>query len=228
MEISIIIPTYNEKENIKKLCLTILNIFKKDNLSGEIIVVDDNSPDGTGKILDELKIRYKNIKPLHRKCKKGLASAVIEGFNISKGDILGVMDADFSHPPEKISDLIKAIEEGYEISIGSRYVPGGKTMGWPVYRKIISWGATLISKILFNVPAKDPMSGYIFFNREILKGIKLNPKGFKINLEILVKTKSKKIKEIPIVFKNRKIGKSKLNLKEIKNYLVHCWKLIKF
>lgn len=154
--ISIIIPTYNEKGNIKKLILKINDIFKEDF---EIIVVDDNSPDGTGKIVDKLK-KY-NAKCIHRKSKLGLSSAVIEGFKAAKGDIIGVMDADFSHPPEKIPELIKPLKDNNaELTIGSRYIQGGKIKNWTAVRKIISKGAILLSLPLTRI--KDPVSGFFF------------------------------------------------------------------
>src|SRR3990167_6736076 len=112
MKLSLVIPTYNEKENIKKLIKKVQNEFNKNKINGEIIVVDDNSPDGTGKILEKLKKKYKNLKVIHRKAKFGLSSAVLDGWKIANSEILGVMDADLSHPSEKIKELFWAIERG--------------------------------------------------------------------------------------------------------------------
>lgn len=165
MKLSLIIPTYNEKENIQKLLTKINQEFEKNNIDGEIIVVDDNSPDGTGQILEKLKKQYRNLKIIHRKGKLGLSSAVLEGWKISKGQIIGVMDADLSHPPEKIKEMYNYINKGKaDFVIGSRYIKGGKIEGWGIYRKVLSRGATLLAKIFTNV--KDPMSGFFMIEKK--------------------------------------------------------------
>ena len=130
MTLSLIIPTYNEKDNIRKLIDLLDKEFKKNKINGEIVVVDDNSPDKTGEVLEELKTKYQNLKIIHRKGKLGLSSAVLEGFKVAEGDILGVMDADLSHPTEKIHEMMRQIENNADLVIGSRYVKGGKIEGW--------------------------------------------------------------------------------------------------
>lgn len=218
MKLSLVIPTYNEKENILELIKKIQKEFKKNKINGEIIVVDDNSPDGTGKIVENLSKKQKNIKIIHRTGKLGLSSAVLEGWKIADGEVLGVMDADLSHPPEKIKELFEAIENGgADIAIGSRYVKGGEIKGWNLKRKIMSKTATFLARIYTNV--KDPMSGYFMIKREVIKNVDLNPKGFKILLEIIIKGRYQNIKEIPIIFTNRVKGKSKAGVKEIFYYL---------
>ena len=222
MKLSLVIPTYNEKENIQKLLAKLKTEFKDNRINGEIIAVDDNSPDGTGKILEDLKKKYNNLKVIHRKGKLGLSSAVLEGWKIAKGQILGVMDADLSHPPEKIKEMYRVIEKGEaDFVIGSRYVKGGEIEGWGIFRKLMSRGATLFARIFTNV--KDPMSGFFMIKRECLKNKKLNSKGFKILLELIIKADYSKIKEIPIVFINRKKGKSKAGTSEIFYYLKNLW-----
>lgn len=218
MKLSLIIPTYNEKENIRNLILKIQEEFSQNNINGEIIVVDDNSPDGTGKILEDLKKDWGNLKIIHRKGKLGLSSAAIEGWKISEGDVLGLMDADLSHPPEKIKELFFAIEKGnFDFTIGSRYVKNGNIIGWNFKRKLMSKTATLLSRIYTKV--KDPMTGFFMIKKEVIKNVKLNPKGFKILLEVIIKGNYKNIKEIPITFVNRQKGKSKAGTKEIFYYL---------
>ena len=220
--ISIIIPTYNEKENIKKLIFKINKILNKNY---EIIVVDDNSPDRTGEVVD--KLRKNNVRCIHRKGKLGLSSAVIEGFSKAKGNIIGVMDADLSHNVNIIPNLIKPIVDGKaELTIGSRYVKGGGVKNWPLTRKIISKGATLLSLLLTRI--KDPMSGFFFLKKSIIKDINLNAKGYKILLEIIVKGNYKNVKEVPYTFKDRKLGKSKLNKKEYINYLRNLFNLMRY
>lgn len=218
MKLSLVIPTYNEKDNIQELIKKIQQEFNKNKINGEIIIVDDNSPDGTGKILDILKNKQKNLKIIHREGKLGLSSAVLEGWKISNGEVLGVIDADLSHPTERIKDLFLAIENGEaDFTIGSRYIKGGKIEGWNLKRKLMSKTATLLSRVYTKV--KDPMTGFFMIKKEVIKNVDLNPRGFKILLEIIIKGKYQNIKEIPITFINRVNGKSKAGLKETIYYI---------
>lgn len=218
MKLSLIIPTYNEKENINKLLFRLEEEFSKNKIIGEIIVVDDNSPDGTGQVLEELRKKYQNLKVIHREGKLGLSSAVIEGFKIAEGDVLGVMDADLSHPIDKINEMYQQIiKKDADLVIGSRYVKGGEIKGWNLYRKLLSKGATLLARVFTNV--KDPMSGFFLIKRDAIINKEINSKGFKILLELLIKVDFKNIIEIPITFINRTTGKSKAGFKEIIYYL---------
>lgn len=217
-ELSIVIPTYNERENIPILLEGIFGILRNQKINGEIIVVDDNSPDGTGAILDQLKTIYRGLIILHRSSKNGLSSAVMAGFERAHGEILGVMDADLSHPLEKIPEMFRLIKEDIaDLVIGSRYMKGGGIEGWGPYRKILSWGAITLSRIF--TPVEDTMSGFFMIRRACFDGIDVNPQGFKILLEILVKTNCKRVIEIPIVFTNRTRGESKAGVGEIIAYL---------
>lgn len=222
--VSLVIPTYNESDSIKLLIPKIFEFTKQKNIDMEVIIVDDNSPDGTGAVADELGALY-NVKTVHRRGKLGLSSAVLEGFKIAKGDIFGVMDADLSHDPGVIPDLVKAITEGgADISVGSRYVKGGAIRNWPWRRLVTSKVAVWLSKPVTNV--KDSTSGFFFVRKECLDGVKINPIGFKIGLEVFVKAKTKKIVEVPYVFTDRATGKSKFNSKEIMNYLIQLKDLV--
>ncbi|MEM0465386.1 MAG: glycosyltransferase family 2 protein [Candidatus Pacearchaeota archaeon] len=218
MDLSIVIPTYNEKENIKEIISKIENEFNKNDIIGEIIVVDDNSPDGTGEILEELKKNKNNLKVIHRKGKLGLSSAVLEGWKIAKGKVIGVIDADLSHPPEKIKELFFPIKNNQaDFTIGSRYIQGGKIEGWNFKRKLMSKIATILARIYTKI--KDPMSGFFLIKKECIENVQLDSKGFKILLEVIIKGKYSRIKEIPITFVNRTKGKSKAGTKEIVWYL---------
>ena len=197
---SIVIPTYNERKNIGKLISRINKICKKYRY--EIIVVDDNSPDGTSEVVKKLNRR--TVKVITRK-KRGLTSAILDGIKKSRYDTICVMDADFSHDPFYIPEMIDAIKEN-DIVIGSRYIRGGRTVRWPMTRKAISYAATASVRPFVRV--NDPLSGYIAFRKKTLKNAYINENAAKISLEILQKCKYKNIKEIPIVFSNRKKGKS--------------------
>lgn len=217
--ISIIVPTYNEKDNLDDLVRRITDACTGAGIDPEIVIVDDNSPDGTGNRAEELAKTHR-MKVIHRAGKLGLSSAVIEGFGVSSGSILVVMDADLSHPPETIPDMVKKIQSGEaEVVVGSRYVKGGGVENWPFHRKVISKGATFIARGLTKV--KDPMSGFFALKREVLDGAVLNPVGYKIGLEILVKGKYSKVVEVPIHFANRKAGSSKLGGMEMLRYVDH-------
>ncbi|MBI4020076.1 MAG: polyprenol monophosphomannose synthase [Candidatus Aenigmarchaeota archaeon] len=219
--VSIIIPTYNERENIGRLIPAIFSALSKASIKGEVIVVDDNSPDGTARIVSGLSKKF-NVKLIVREKKAGLSSAVLEGIKNSSGEIIGVMDADFSHPPGKIPEFAKSLEHA-DIAIGSRFIGGGGIRGWSSLKMSRSAIASLLARGLTSV--SDPMSGFFFFRREIISGASLRPKGYKIGLEIMVKGKHARVAEVPYVFHDRMRGKSKFNAKEAINYLVHITRL---
>ncbi len=218
-----VVPTYNEVGNLDELVQRIQQSCLSSGIDAEVVIVDDNSPDGTGARAEEL-AKDHDVKVVHRAGKLGLSSAVLEGFAAASSDVLAVMDADLSHPPEKIPEMFSKIQSGEaEIVFGSRYVPGGSVEDWPFHRKLISKGATLFARGLTKV--KDPMSGFFMLKRSVLDGEKLDPIGFKIGLEILVKGKYSKVVEVPIHFANRKSGKSKLGTGEYLKYLDHAIQL---
>lgn len=214
-----IVPTYNEKDNLEELAKRVTDACSTHALPVEVIVVDDNSPDGTGDYAEELSKKFP-LRVLHREGKLGLSSAVLEGIKLAKGDLIVVMDADLSHPPERIPDMVGKITSGEaEIVIGSRYIPGGSVENWPVTRRFVSKSATILARGLTKV--KDPMSGFLAFRKSVVDGVSLNPVGYKIGLEILVKGKYTKVAEVPIHFANRKAGKSKLGGSEVFKYVDH-------
>ena len=209
---SIVIPTYNERKNITKLINRINEVCKKYRY--EIIVVDDNSPDGTSK--EVKKIRFKNLKLIKRN-KRGLTSAILDGIKVSRYNMICVMDADFSHNPKYIPLMINSLKNN-DIVIASRYIKGGRTIKWPFTRKIISYAATVIVRSFVRV--NDPLSGYIVFRKKILRNTMINENAAKISLEILLKCRYKNVTEIPIVFSNRKRGKSAfMNMNTIVSYI---------
>ena len=214
MKVSVVVPTYEERDNVKLLIERIARTL--DGRDYEIVVVDDNSPDGTAEAAASLSQQYP-IKVIQRHGKLGLASAISDGFGHSSGDIVGVIDADLQHPPELIGDLISAIEQRYDIALGSRLVDDGAMENWTLWRKTVSRGATLLARPLTEV--KDPLSGYFFMRRAVIDGGKFKPIGYKLLLEVLVKGNYKQVKEVPYIFGTREKGKSKLGLDEYIKYL---------
>jgi dolichol-phosphate mannosyltransferase len=221
--ISIIVPTYNERENILDLVKRIN--FALRNTSYELIIVDDNSPDRTWELAERLATHYP-IKVIKRKRKAGLSSAVIRGFNEAKGDVLVVLDADLQHPPELIPKLLMKLNDA-DIAIASRYVKGGGVRSWSIFRMIVSKIATLLAKLCLT-SVNDPLSGFFALRRSVIEGVRLEPKSYKILLEILVKGKYLKVSEVPYIFEARRRGKSKLNFAQYVNYLKHLVTLLKF
>ena len=231
-QISIIIPTYNESQNILNILKSIKENLPK-NISAQAIVVDDNSPDGTGKIVEDYlknlkKITNYTIEIIHRKTKDGLGSAILKGIQQATGDTIVVMDSDFSHPPQIIPKLVESIKKyQYDIAVASRYIKGGKIENWSAKRKLISKFATLIAKKGLGVKTKDPMSGFFAFKKNIIQGLNFDALGYKFLLELLVKTKGINVKEIPYTFENRKLGSSKLDTSTVIDYFRSVWKLYK-
>lgn len=223
--VSVILPTYNESDNLRVIVPMISGVFERENIRGEIIVVDDNSPDGTAREARLLEEKFPVMVHL-REGERGLATAVIKGFGFSKGDICVVMDADMSHPVEKIPEMINPIIRGEcDATVGSRYTCGGGCDDWPIRRKFISKTAGILARGL--VKLSDPTSGFMAIRRKLLESVKLDPIGWKIVLEVIVKTKAR-FREVPIVFAERQFGRSKLNMKVQKEYLLHLLRLYYF
>ena len=232
-QISIIIPTYNESKNIVNILKSIGENIPR-NLQTEAIVIDDNSPDGTGTIVEEYlnnvkKLAGYTIDIIHRTAKNGLSSAILKGIQHAKGDTIVVMDSDFSHPPQIIPKLIDAIRKYQcDIAVASRYVNGGKVKDWPIKRRILSKVATSIAKKGLGIDTADPMSGFFAFKKNIINGLKFDTIGYKFLLEVLVKTKGVSVKEIPYTFTDRKLGSSKLGVDTMVGYCKSVWKLYRY
>ena len=231
-QISILIPTYNESKNIIDILKSIGEHLPK-NILTQTIVIDDNSPDGTGNLVEEYiknvkKIAGNTIDIIHRKAKQGLSSAILNGIQNATGDTIIVMDSDCSHPPSIIPKMIDLLKQSQcDIVIASRYITGGGIQGWSLKRKLISKVATKIAKKGLGVKQRDPMSGFFAFKRNIINGLKFDAIGYKMLLEILVKTKGATVKEIPYTFTDRKFGSSKLGFSTIIDYAKAVWKLFR-
>jgi len=225
--VSVILPTYKESKNLEEMAARIFRALDDPDLEGECIVVDDDSRDGTETVCGELAGRY-NLRLIVRKGERGLSTAVLRGLREARGDVLVVMDADLSHPPEKIREMVRLVREGADFVLGSRYVEGGSIEeNWGLYRKLNSRVATGLACLLTNL--KDPMSGFFCISRSTWESCRdLSPLGYKIALEIVVKSAAKRIAEVPIFFSRRKFGESKMNLKEQLLYLLHLARLYRY
>jgi dolichol-phosphate mannosyltransferase len=221
-DITVIIPTFKEEANIMSIITEVDAVFKEQGLNGEILVVDDNSPDSTISIVNEIKKTKENVHLLVRLSDRGLSQSVVDGFAQAFSEICVVIDADLSHPPALISMMYKEIKAGNDIVIGSRYMEGGGIKKWPLKRRIISLGATFLGRLLFpNIT--DPVSGYFAVKKSVVERAPLKPRGYKILLEILGKGNWKKTKEIPFEFVDREVGSSKLKINTIIEY---SWQVI--
>jgi dolichol-phosphate mannosyltransferase len=211
LQVSLVTPTYNERENLSLLAQEIYAaIAGEPDIDLELIVVDDNSPDGTGQMAEGLKETYP-VQVVHRPGKLGLGSAVMEGFARSDRPYLGVIDADLSHDPAILPRLIHSLRE-YDLAIGSRFGATSRVEKWAWHRKLVSLIGVGAARLLTGV--EDPLSGYFFLRRQVLGDLQLTSSGYKILLEILVKGCYHKHLSIPFVFRNRQYSRSKLNLRE--------------
>lgn len=227
--VAIVIPTYNEKENIEELLERILTLA----IAWEpaLVIIDDDSPDGTGNIVASLAQKDRRLHPLIRKGERGRGTAGIEGFKLALGlnpEYVIEMDADFSHRPEEIPRLLDQTPD-WDIVIGSRFVPGGKDIDRNLLRKLITSLVRLFLRHYLKIPVKDISSGFRCFNRNVLETINLDSltsQGPSIIQEVLYKAfhAGFKIKEVPITFENRKRGKTKLNLPILVDTLIFNWK----
>jgi dolichol-phosphate mannosyltransferase len=223
--VSVIVPTYREAANLPLLVPRIARSLADAGLQGEILIVDDNSQDGTESICKELAALYP-VQLVVRMNERGLASAVLHGMRLARGEIFVVMDADLSHPPEKIPELVATLaSENTDFVIGSRYVAGGATADdWGVLRWLNSKIATLLARPL--TAARDPLAGFFAIRRTTFEAAApLHPLGSKIGLELMVKCGCRSVKEVPITFENRTQGQSKLTLKEQIQFVLHLIRL---
>ncbi|MBD3260477.1 MAG: glycosyltransferase, partial [Candidatus Altiarchaeales archaeon] len=200
MRLSIIIPTYNEGENLKPLLEGLNKALSDVPYDLDVWVADDDSPDKTYQFAEDLRGVYPFLNVLRRTENKGLSPAVLDGFRCACGDVLLVMDADLSHPPDQVPLMVdRLLRENADVVVGSRYVEGGGSKDWPFSRRLISKSATLLARGLTDV--SDPMSGFFAVKKEVVEDVsRFNPRGFKILLEVLVKGDYGKLVEHPFVF----------------------------
>jgi dolichol-phosphate mannosyltransferase len=229
IKFSLVLPTFNESGNIAEVVRMLSALL--DPILGdqyELIVVDDNSPDRTWKIALELTEQYPQLKVVHRETEKGLSTAVIRGWQVARGEILGVIDADLQHPPEILLQLLAEMERGADLAIASRHVEGGGVSEWSMIRRFLSRGAQMLGLVILPEVINrlsDPMSGFFMVRRSAIAGVTLSPVGYKILIEVAARGKIHWIGEVGYVFRERQAGESKVTWKQYLEYLQHLIRL---
>ncbi|MBV8884982.1 MAG: glycosyltransferase [Chroococcidiopsidaceae cyanobacterium CP_BM_RX_35] len=226
---SLVIPTYNESANIQRI-VQILSQLLDESIPGkyELLVVDDDSPDQTWAIAQSLMGEYPQLRVMRRQQERGLSSAVVRGWQASRGEVLGVIDGDLQHPPQVLLQLFKAIEQGADLAVASRHVEGGGVSSWSAMRRFLSRGAQLVGLVMLpGVVGRvsDPMSGYFLVRRRSLVGRTLHPQGYKILIEVLARGAISQVAEVGYVFQERQAGESKVTWKQYVDYLQHLLSL---
>lgn len=219
MSVAVILPTYNECDNIEPLAREILALGRVDR----VIIVDDNSPDGTGRLADALSENDARIAVVHRPGKEGLGRAYVAGFQHALGvdsTVVMTMDADFSHDPKHIPAILDLLAEGYDVVIGSRYVPRGGTRNWGIERRFLSAGANNVARLMLGLRARDCTAGFRVYRREVIEAIPMqqvrsNGYSFLVELLYLCQRAGFRVGEVPIIFEDRRKGQSKINRQEI-------------
>jgi dolichol-phosphate mannosyltransferase len=226
---SLVVPTYNEGKNIRQI-VQILSRLLDQALPNdyELIVVDDDSPDRTWELAQQLMADYPHLRVMRRQTERGLSTAVIRGWQAATGQVLGVIDGDLQHPPEVLLELLKTIEHGADLAVGSRHIEGGGTSDWGLVRRMLSRGAQLLGlMILPHVIGRvsDPMSGYFMVRRAAISECLMNPLGYKILIEVLGRGNVEEVAEVGYVFQERQEGESKVTWRQYVEYLMHLAKL---
>jgi len=229
VELSLVLPTFRESRNIQPMLRQVTGVLRAvEGLRFEIIVLDDNSPDGTAELALAVAEEIPEVRVARRTGEAGLATAVIRGWQIARGSVLAVMDADLQHPPEVLQGLLRAIREGSDIAIGSRHVENGGVSDWNMFRRIISRTAQVIGLVLLPEVVgriSDPMSGYFMLRRDAIAGRTLNPLGYKILIEVIARSRAARIAEVGYVFRERQEGESKVSTAIYLQYLRHLMRL---
>ncbi|MHB8792916.1 MAG: polyprenol monophosphomannose synthase [Thermoleophilia bacterium] len=229
---TVILPTYNERENLERFVARLLEVFDANSLDGRIIVVDDGSPDGTGEIADSLAARLNNLSVIHRPEKQGIGPAYVAGFKqalATDTQYIMEMDCDFSHDPANIPAFLDAIKQA-DLVLGSRYVPGGRVENWGLLRRLISrWGG-LYARLVLGIPVNDLTGGNKCFRRKVLETLDLDAvssQGYGFQIEMTYRTirRGFRVKEIPITFSDRQLGQSKMSKRIVFEAVILVWKL---
>jgi dolichol-phosphate mannosyltransferase len=216
MRATVCLPTYNERENLPRMIEALRPVLREGD---RVLVIDDNSPDGTGDVADALAASHPFVDVLHRDAKEGLGRAYVAGFHRALADgaeLVLEMDCDFSHDPRDVPRLIGAVEDGADLALGSRYVPGGGTRNWGLVRRLISRGGSVYTALFLRMGVKDPTGGFKCFRRSVLEQLDLDgitPRGYAFQIETTYRVKQAgfEVVEIPITFVDREVGQSKMS-----------------
>jgi dolichol-phosphate mannosyltransferase len=230
---TIILPTYNERDNLRHSLERIREVADGTDIELHTLIVDDNSPDGTGELADQLATEYPDVEVLHRPGKQGLGKAYIAGFRhamASGADLLFEMDADLSHEASYLPHFIRLIEQGHDLVLGSRYVKGGGVENWGLARRVISRGGCLYAQTILGLPYHDLTGGYKCFRREVLETLDLEAigasgYGFQIEMTYRAHQAGFSIAELPIIFVDRKVGESKMSKHIVLEAMLMVWRL---
>lgn len=223
LTLTLIVPTYNEGENVRVLARTVLGVMREAGEGDfEILFVDD-STDSTPGILEELSREEARIRFIHRKNERGLGTAIVRGFREARGEVLAVMDGDLQHPPSLLPSMRSRISAGYDLVLPSRFLPGGSDGGLTLPRKMVSLTARSLARILLGRvrSVSDPTGGFFMLKKSVIAGTSFDAESWKILIEILVKGNYGRVAELPYAFHARELGTSKLTAKEQINYLRH-------
>lgn len=224
--LTLVVPTYNERERLEELVSAVVGALQTHAVAVELIIVDDNSPDGTGDLADRLSERYP-LRVIHRAGKLGLGTAVMEGFVAARTSVFGVMDGDLSHPTEALPRMWAVLgETDADVVVASRYIPGGGVHNWPLHRRLMSRLACRLTWPL--TPVRDATSGFFLIRREAVEGVDIRAGGFKICLELLVRGRGKSVVEVPYTFTDRAAGKSKMTLREALGFVRQLGELYRY
>jgi len=227
--LSLTIPTYKEADNIAKLVEILSRLLDEaTNEDYELIVVDDNSPDGTWKQAAALMEHYPRLRVMRRTEERGLSTAVIRGWQVAQGSVLGVIDGDLQHPPETLLQMLEHMRQGTDLVVASRHVEGGGVSNWSLARRFLSRGAQLLGLVICpNVVGRvtDPMSGYFMVRRSAIAEVVMDPRGYKILLEVIGRGQIETVAEVGYVFQERLEGESKVTYKQYFDYIIHLAKL---
>ena len=217
-DLTIVVPTYNEQARLAELVDAVFSAAESRGLALEVVIVDDNSPDGTGALADNL-AKTRRMQVVRRAGKLGLGTAVVAGFAVARAPVVGVMDADFSHPPALVPTLFAAMRAtGADVVVGSRYIPGGSTPDWPWSRRLLSRVGCLLARPI--APIHDAASGFFIIRRDLARQVRIQAGGFKICLELLVRGAPAHVVELPFRFDDRELGESKMSVREAAGYLI--------
>jgi dolichol-phosphate mannosyltransferase len=230
---TIVLPTYNERDNLPHALRRIREVADGHRLPLHTLIVDDDSPDGTGELADRLALEMPDVEVLHRERKEGLGRAYIAGFRhaLARGaEILFEMDADLSHDAAYLPDLLRRIDQGADLVLGSRYVPGGGVENWGLARRFISRGGCVYARTILGVPINDLTGGFKCFRREVLEtidldGIQSSGYGFQIEMTYRALQLGFRVEEVPIIFVDRAVGTSKMSNDIVFEAMVNVWRL---